>query len=571
MKHTLRIRFRLPATAIPYALFCFCALLCTYCTTSADFRLPETGEPTVDPEPSLQLYPRSVSADAAGGTYRITVAASGVWLAESADACTLRPQGGDADTHAMDVTLVPNETPDERVVTVIVRAGGPRSDVWAQVVFSQPAGRKAGIASLDDLRSLARAVNAGESLAAWEDAEGVIRQQADIDFGGVASWTPIGLYGQDGEVPFIGVYDGGGFRLLNCRLTQDGASSFGIFGYNTGTIRNLTVEGFSVCGSGTTGALCGRNAGLIEQCTNRTQVGSESTAANVGGICGTNLSGGVVRNCRNEGGVSGHAWIGGICGQNGVRTETIESIVAECVNTGPVTSDGSMAGGIAGATFSTVRGCKNAGEVRSANSAAGIAALAGSPGTQGGAAIPCVVERCINTGAVSGSGNWTGGIVGSASAGHLLSNSNSGTVTGVPTPTSTSQWTGGIAGSVTNGSRIKACSNSGTVYSPGNYCGGIVAYCNASLVESCTNASQGLVRGSGSFIGGVVADLYQGTIVSSANYGKAELAAESALDVEHFIGGICGYNYFGTITGSDYRQGLPAVICPASEGPGAVN
>lgn len=542
------------------------------CKADTDFFLPDSsGSSAARPIPSLMLYPAAMKADAAGGTYRITVAASDIWIAESADACTLRPQGGDADTHAMDVTLPPNETPDERVVTVTVRAGGPQSDVLAQVVFSQPAGRKAGIASLDDLRSLARAVNAGESLAAWEDAEGVIRQQADIDFGGVATWTPIGLYGQDGEVPFTGVYDGGGFRLLNCRLTQDGASSFGIFGYNTGTIRNLTVECFSVCGSGTTGALCGRNSGLIEQCTNRTQVGSESTAANVGGICGTNLSGGVVRNCRNEGGVSGHAWIGGICGQNGVRTESTESLVTECVNTGPVTSEGAMAGGIAGAAFSTVRGCMNSGEVRSANSAAGIAALVASPGTQDGVAIPCVVERCTNTGAVSGSGNWTGGIVGSANAGHLLSNSNSGTVTGVPTPTSTSQWTGGIAGTVTNGSRIKACSNSGTVYSPGNYCGGIVAYCNASLVESCTNASQGLVRGSGSFIGGVVADLYQGTIASSANYGKAELASESALDVEHFIGGICGYNYFGTITGSDYRQGLPAVICPASEGPGAVN
>ena len=57
---------------------------------------------------------------------------------------------------------------------------------------------------------------------------------ADIDLNSQA-WTPIG--GTSEETAFSGDFNGGGFKLLNLNITTD-EDKYGLFAYNTGTIRN---------------------------------------------------------------------------------------------------------------------------------------------------------------------------------------------------------------------------------------------------------------------------------------------------------------------------------------------
>ena len=56
---------------------------------------------------------------------------------------------------------------------------------------------------------------------------------------------------------FDGTFDGGGFIIRN--LTIDRNENYvGLFGYNTGTIVNVTLENVSIKGKSSVGGLVGR-------------------------------------------------------------------------------------------------------------------------------------------------------------------------------------------------------------------------------------------------------------------------------------------------------------------------
>ena len=180
-------------------------------------------------------------------------------------------------------------------------------------------------------------------------------QAADIEFsaedykagGGFYNngkgWTPVGT----ATTPFSGNYDGNGYSIYNLKIYLSGnASSFptdssgdddwtgdyiiggasvstitptvGLFGYNTGTIKNLAVEGRSVYARSTNsrpvyvGAITGYNTGTISSCYSYSSVSASSSEESyVGAITGYNK--GTIVDCFALGNVSGQ-YAGGISG-----------------------------------------------------------------------------------------------------------------------------------------------------------------------------------------------------------------------------------------------------------------
>ncbi len=115
----------------------------------------------------------------------------------------------------------------------------------------------------------------------------------------------------------------------------------GLFGYNSGTIMDLGIEGGSVSGY-TAGGVCAVNNGTLIGCYNTADVSGDRA----GGMCGENC--GTISNCYNTGNITGtysYSYVGGICG-----CADWGYSVEYCYNAGNI-SAGSRIGGIAGLTF----------------------------------------------------------------------------------------------------------------------------------------------------------------------------------------------------------------------------
>ncbi len=194
------------------------------------------------------------------------------------------------------------------------------------------------IANLTDLEAFCEYINTDANGGSGEYFE----QTAKIDMSSKysasgTSWTPIGTFGK----PFNGTFDGGNFTISGIYInTTDDYQ--GLFGFSTGTIKNLTVSG-SVTGKNDVGGIVGyNNGGSVENCCNTNAVNGSYA---VGGIAGYN-EGGSIENCCNAGAIKGssssYSRIGGIAGSN-------SGSVKNCYNTGTVSSNTNTSiGGIAG-------------------------------------------------------------------------------------------------------------------------------------------------------------------------------------------------------------------------------
>ena len=122
----------------------------------------------------------------------------------------------------------------------------------------------------------------------------------------------------------------------------------------------------------------------------------------VGGICGQNY-GGTVEGCRNTGRVYGtRQYVGGVCGHNegilqkscntgivtgyeyvggvcgfNVSNSGSQSTIQECYNTGSVSSTGNYTGGVCGYNDRTVNGCYNIGGVSSTSGSSSVGGVCG--------------------------------------------------------------------------------------------------------------------------------------------------------------------------------------------------
>ena len=160
-------------------------------------------------------------------------------------------------------------------------------------------------------------------------------------------WTPIGK--QEFNI-YTGTFDGQGHTISglyfeSCSNYYDQKSkeydyqnrdylSFGLFGFNSGTIKNVgVINSYFGWQYNLIGGICGENSGTIENCYNEGKV--EGKGNDTGGICARNL--GTITNCYNLGTVIGEYGTGGVCVDN---FETIKNCYY---------LSGTAAGGIAGA------------------------------------------------------------------------------------------------------------------------------------------------------------------------------------------------------------------------------
>lgn len=122
--------------------------------------------------------------------------------------------------------------------------------------FRSEAGLRLTLGTADDLIEFAAAVNAGETLAPWQDDKGVVVLLDDIDLAEVTEWTPIGaatsklasnaLSITSGR-PFTGYFDGQGHTIRNLKMVCKAAqatSAWGFFGAvaNGAVVENLIFD-----------------------------------------------------------------------------------------------------------------------------------------------------------------------------------------------------------------------------------------------------------------------------------------------------------------------------------------
>ena len=308
----------------------------------------------------------------------------------------------------------------------------------------------------------------------------------------------------------------------------------GIAGYNYyGTISNCTVSNSDISGKNQSttaggavyvaGIAANNMEGTIKSCTVENST-----------ITGTNEN----RTSQNL--------VGGIAADNIVGT------IEDCkVINGSVSTFGSMevssVGGIAGCSDGTVTECSNSSSVEGTNI---LRDPENVPGFGSGGVVGCnkhLVERCSNTGSVTGHGSFTGGVVGynttnSTTDGTISASHNTGAVEG-------KQYVGGVVGN--NHTVVEDCYNTGEVTSTGDYAGGVVGrntyyFYFIDFIPSyssmkewkgkiSTSYNTGAVSG-GSYVGGV-AGYNCVTIAQCFNTG-------SVTGSKNYTGGVVGCNAY---------------------------
>ena len=135
--------------------------------------------------------------------------------------------------------------------------------------------------------------------------------------GGV--WIPIGI---NYSARFAGSFDGQGYAIKNFMVT--GGKSGTLFGYNSGTIRNLVIAGGMVSVEYYGAGICSHNSGTIDHCINTANIFCNNYG---GGIVGKNYDNGVITNCINIGYVQNGNFCGGIVGSNANSGTTITNCI----------------------------------------------------------------------------------------------------------------------------------------------------------------------------------------------------------------------------------------------------
>ena len=366
--------------------------------------------------------------------------------------------------------------------------------------------------------------------------DGIYIQLADI----INVSTTIGTK----DAPFIGVYNGNGKKVQQLDITAN-KDNTGMFGVSAGTIKNVTIESCTITSNYMkVGAIAGKNTGLIENCTitsgtisSTNQISSDEGAkgSRIGGICGENTDGGIIRNCNNYSNVSGeYRGVGGICGidMNG----TIEN----CINNGTIEGRSGV-GGIIGTTSGStnltnvIRKCVNKGEIIAGKDGNNVPASDLDIGGIVGANW-FNIENCKNEAPITSYIQKCGGIAG-YNSGDISYCENSGNITNnyVFQSGKGGTDTGGIVGS--NGGNVKNSFNSGSVSGDNNsvYIGGIAGFVGSGSTENCYNAADTAIKG-GQNIGGIVG----GTTVASNSiidcYNKGNISCYN-----NSCGGIVGY------------------------------
>lgn len=295
---------------------------------------------------------------------------------------------------------------------------------------------------------------------------------------------------------FAGTFDGNGFSIRGMNI-ENNKKYQGLFGYQSGTISNLTIKFSNVRGGSAVGALVGLNEGKILNC--KVENTTVSGIGKIGGIIGVALTNSFVDGCEtaNESDICGADYVGGIVGYANNNVTINNSINRANVR------GSKYVGGIAGITFygTSLNNMSCIDANISGNEYVG--GLVGYSDAQ--------IEKSYNTANIKGT-KYVGGIVGTNyQTGNINSSYNKGKIEILE------DCAGGIAG--TNNGSISNCYN---------------------IAEINSNIAEGLK------IGGICGQNSSDSfITSSYNIGK--------IIIKEYAGGIVGAD-FGNITNCFYKD-----------------
>ena len=336
----------------------------------------------------------------------------------------------------------------------------------------------------------------------------------DIDLGG-EEWAPIKF--------FSGILNGNGFKISNFKITGSYTEA-GLFGNNSGIIKNLGVEGFTI----------------------------NTSSSAVGGLAGYNNR--TITNCYAKGSIEGYTYscfAGGLVGYN-------EGTITDCYATGDVKSDSDdvfgCAGGLIGYNYyGTVTNCYATGKVTASSTYADVCdAYAGGliAYNKYGA-----IRNCYATGAVESmyawsnyGNNYAGGLIGYNYCGEILICYAIGDVSAVSLNNSRA---GGLVGYFSVGT-IENCYATGDVsadcysnsYSDGSDVGGLVGYIEAGTIGNCYALGDISAYGINSYAGGLAGfNGENGTVKNAYAIGDVYAYCNNGC-----VGGLVGYNPSGTLS-----------------------
>ena len=260
-----------------------------------------------------------------------------------------------------------------------------------------------GISTAEDLVAFAAAVNAGESIVNWMNADGKVVLLNDIDMASVTSWTPIGasafnwasnaLTLTSGKM-FTGYFDGQGYKIKNFKMVCDNATAGGAWGLFGGlgagaVVENLVIdESCTLEVKATAPTDCGVIAGMmwdarIRNITSNAAMKFDGNGGDnkrmtmaVVGMAFAETDSTVISNVVNNGNIVAAAGgntknggtavhIGGLLGfgTNHLNSTQIVAVL-DCVNNGDIESATARASGLVAACnrYTHVRGCDNYGD-----------------------------------------------------------------------------------------------------------------------------------------------------------------------------------------------------------------
>jgi hypothetical protein len=388
------------------------------------------------------------------------------------------------------------------------------------------------------------------------DGQKHFRLTANLDLTG-CTWTPIGRAGATKQ--FDGVFDGGtegytitGLTYVNTASGQEAARYIGMFGFTAqaAELRNIRLVDVHFEGRDSVGGLVGNNEGTIENSsvTGESSVSATDSNSRVGGLVGTNNSGGVILNSASAATVSGVESVGGLVGEGSLNSRIVNSFATGDVSgtedvggllgfgdrvevldshaTGDVTGGKHVGGLIGFATGDgttpsemTIRDSFATGDVTGVERVGGLIGKVDDGG---------IIESSYATGSVTGTGDYVGGLVGESDA-SIVDSYATGTVEG-------GSRTGGLVGSSSGSGSIERSFAIADV-TGANRIGGLVGSNEGSISDSFANGSVTSMSNDDR-VGGLVGNNSSGSIVKS--YSTGAVTGPGPSDVGGLVGRSAG-------------------------------
>ncbi|WP_312440426.1 YDG domain-containing protein [Janthinobacterium sp.] len=356
-----------------------------------------------------------------------------------------------------------------------------------------------------DLQGLKNALSGNFVLGANIDAT------VTSTWNGGLGFTSIGT----NSVPFTGQFDGLGHVITGLNSsTTSAAGVAGLFGSNTGSIRNIGIVAPVISANVASGLAAGA-AGLVVSnsgsVSNAYVKGGTITAVNLAEVAGlTVTNSGSISDSYNASTVISRGttnYTGGLVG-----LATAASTIINSYNSGDITSNKFFAGGLVSDNFGSIANSFNTGTVTANTSGGGL-----TNNNRG------VIADSFNAGIVL-SNRYAGGLAATTTVASKISNSYS---TGTVTLGASAVGVGAVAAGGLVGYNLGAVSNS---YSTGavtgtTYVGGVIGHNGASGTAAFINNvySSGTVayitNGSG-FIGGLVGSLRQASTITNGYFNQ---------------------------------------------------